>query len=107
MTRLRTFLATLLVTLPAVACDGRADSVVGRWEYTRQPREWVQFDPNGTFMARSFTEPDTIRGTYKQDGSTVTITNARNHTTTLTLRDSVLVMEDGAGTEYRRVSTPP
>ncbi|HJR65964.1 MAG TPA: hypothetical protein VJ802_06010 [Gemmatimonadaceae bacterium] len=51
-------------------------------------------------MARSFMEPDTIRGTCKQDGSTV-------FTATLTLRDSVLVLEDGAGTEYRRVSTPP
>src|SRR5687767_4142599 len=108
MTRLRLFLATLLLGLPAVACDGRADSVIGRWERIHQPREWVQFESDGTFMGRSYFRSDTslIRGTHRQDGSTVTITTMpRNYTRTLTLRDSILVMDDG--TQYRRASSPP
>ena len=102
MARLRILLATLLLSLPAVACDGRADSVVGRWERIHQPREWIEFDSNGTFMGRSFFDTSLVRGTYSQDGSTVSIPG--NHPRTLTLRDSILVMDDG--TEYQRVSTP-
>ena len=98
------FLFALLLGSPIVACDGGTDSVVGRWERTRQPREWIEFDSNGTFMGRPYLSSDSslIRGTYTQEGATVTMTG--NYTRTLTLRDSSLVMEDG--TEYRRASRP-
>jgi hypothetical protein len=89
--------------LALAACNDRAESVVGRWQRIGQPSEWVQFAPDGTVMARSFMGPDTIRGTYTQDGTRVTVTS--NYSSTLTLRDSLLVMDDG--TRYRRISTPP
>ena len=60
-----------------------------------------EFEPGGTLTAG--VGSDTIRGTYTQQGATVTVT--RNYTSTLTLRDSILVMEDGTG--YRRVSARP
>lgn len=105
MSPLKLFLFALLLGLPVVACDGGTDSVVGRWERTRQPREWIEFDSNGTFTGRPYLRSDSslIRGTYTQEGTTVTMTG--NYTRRLTLRDSVLVMEDG--TEYRRVNSPP
>jgi hypothetical protein len=91
----------VLLGLTAVTCDGRTDSVVGRWERTRGQRAWVQFESDGTFMARVGSDTSLIRGTYTQQGATITATG--NYTRTLTLRDSILVVEDG--TEYRRVST--
>jgi hypothetical protein len=96
----------LILSIPLLtlgACTERADSVVGRWERIGQPREWVQFAPDGTVMARSFMGPDTIRGTYTQDGTTVVVTS--NYSSTLALRGSLLVMDDG--TRYRRIRTPP
>lgn len=103
MNRLQQLLATVLLGL--LACDGQSLSVVGRWErirdHTRGRREWVQFEPGGTFTAG--VGSDTIRGTYTQQGATVTATG--NYTSTLTLRDSILVTEDGRG--YRRVSARP
>jgi hypothetical protein len=105
MSRLQVFLPTLLLGLTAAACDRPADSVVGRWErkrdLTRGRQEWVQFDSSGTFVAG--VGSDAIRGTYAQQGATVRLTG--NYNSTLTLRDSILVMDDG--TEYRRVSTRP
>jgi hypothetical protein len=105
MTRLKVLLATLLLGLTAAACDRPTDSVVGRWERKRDPtrgrQEWVQFDSDGTFVGG--VGADTIRGTYAQQGATVTLTG--NYTVTSTLRDSILVMDDG--TEYRRVGIRP
>jgi hypothetical protein len=99
MNRLRLFLATLLLGLPGVACDRPTDAVVGRWERTRGQPAWVQFESDGTLIARVGSDTSFIRGTYTQQGATVTVTG--NYTRTMTLRDSILVMEDG--TEYRRV----
>lgn len=99
MSRLQVFFATLLLGLPAASCDDRTDSVVGRWERTRGQHAWVQFESDGTVMARVGSDTSLIRGTYTQRGTTVTVTG--NYTRTMTLRDSILVVEDG--TEYRRV----
>ncbi len=105
MNRQKPLLATALLVMSVLACDARSQSVVGRWERIRDhPRglnEWVQFETGGTFTAA--VRADTIRGTYAQQGETVTITG--NYTQTLTLRDSILVMNDG--TEYRRMNPRP
>jgi hypothetical protein len=61
----------------------------------------VQFETGGTFTAA--VRSDTFRGTYAQQGATVTVSG--NYNQTLTLRDSILVMNDG--TEYRRMSARP
>ena len=103
MKRFRVWVSALILGLLGVACDRPTDPVVGRWERTRGQPAWVQFESDGTFMARVGSDTSLIRGTYIQQGATVTVT--ANYTRTMTLRDSILVVEDG--TEYRRVSTPP
>lgn len=95
----RIWVSALILVVSGVACDRATGSVVGRWERTRGQRAWVQFEPNGTFIARVGSDTSLIRGTYTQQGALVAVT--ANYTRTLTLRDSILVMEDG--TEYRRV----
>ena len=105
MNRLPPLLATVLLGLSVTGCDGRSPPVVGRWERIhdrpRGIREWVQFEPGGTFTAA--VRSDSFRGTYTQQGETVTVTG--NYTRTLTLRDSILVMDDG--TRYRRADSRP
>lgn len=97
----RIWVSALILGVSGVACDRATDSVVGRWERTRGQPEWVQFEPDGTVIARVGSDTSLIRGTYSQQGATVTVT--ANYTRTLILRDSILVMEDG--TEYRRVGS--
>ena len=105
MKRSNVWLCALIVGLSVGACDHRpaADSVVGRWERTGGSRAWVQFESNGTFTARAGSDTSLIRGTYTQRGDTVTV--VANYTRKMTLRDSILVVEDG--TEYRRVDSRP
>jgi len=95
------WVSALILGLSGVACDRATDSVVGRWERTRGQPAWVQFEPDRTVIARVGSDTSLIRGTYSQQGAAVTVTG--NYTRTLTLRDSILVADDG--TEYRRVST--
>ena len=76
--------SALILGVSGVACDRATDSVVGRWERTRGQRAWVQFEPNGTFLARAGSDTLLIRGTYTQQGPIVTVT--ANYTRTLTLR---------------------
>jgi hypothetical protein len=101
--RFRVLLSAVILWLSALACDSPADSVVGRWERIRerprQQHESVQFESDGTFIARVGSDTSFLRGTYTQQGATVTITG--NYTHTMTLRDSILVLDDG--TEYRRI----
>jgi hypothetical protein len=97
------WVSALIFGASGFACDRATSSVVGRWERTRGQRAWVQFEPNGTFTAGVGSDTSLIRGTYTQQGAVVTAT--ANYTRTLTLRDSLLVVEDG--TEYRRTATRP
>lgn len=46
-------------------------------------------------------EATPIRGRFQQRGAVVTATSVYGHTRRLTLRDTILVMEDG--TRFRRV----
>jgi hypothetical protein len=93
----------LILALSSVACERATGSVVGGWERTHGQRAWLQFERDGSFNARVGSDTSLIRGTYRQERVTVTVTG--NYTRTLTLRDGILLAEDG--TEYRRVSTAP
>jgi len=99
--------AALALCAAAAGCGGAApDSVVGRWQRADQPREWLQFEEDRTFTGRGFTsDTTTVRGSYEQRGATVTARSVQGHAGTLTVSDSVLVMQDG--TRYRRVGRQP
>jgi len=60
----------------------------------------MEFGGDGSFRSRSFTGTQAA-GTYRQEGRTVTVTVVpEGHGGTLTLSDTLLVMEEG--TRYRR-----
>jgi hypothetical protein len=84
------------------ACQESAPTLIGRWQSTRQPREWLELASDSTFVAQAYMDTTLIRGTYHQHGSTVTLLSVYGHSGTLTLRDSILVMQDG--TTYRRLA---
>ncbi|HEY0154002.1 MAG TPA: hypothetical protein VGB92_18460 [Longimicrobium sp.] len=90
----------IALAVMAVACQRTPAGVQGRWERVGQPTEWVLFAEDRTFTGRSYMEPAEIRGTYEQRGDTVRATSTYGRTQTLVLRDSLLVMGDGA--RYRR-----
>jgi hypothetical protein len=92
-------IAVALATF-AIACGHRAEPVTGRWQRTNQPSEWIEFDGKGAFSARSYMDTVLIRGTYTQRGDSVIASSVYGHTGTLTIRDSLLVMQDG--TRFRR-----
>lgn len=99
----------LLVGLVALvtACHTSEPSVVGRWERVGQPKEWLEFRKDGTAIGMSyareyFDERDTVRATFVEEGSKVTVT--ANYTATFELNGNELTMQDG--TKYRRVRSP-
>jgi hypothetical protein len=98
-------LAALLAAAPGCERGAPAESappVQGRWQRIDQPSEWFEFDDDGTWRSRSFTGTE-IEGRYRQSGTTVTLTVVPvGHGATLTVGDSLMVMEEG--TRYRRVS---
>ena len=93
---------TALFALCCAACAPSTGSVVGRWQRTDQPAEWVEFAEDGRFTARSFTDTILVRGTYQQSGTTVLGTSTLGFHQRLELRDSLLVMQDG--TKFRRAA---
>jgi hypothetical protein len=96
----RAALAALLAAL--AGCGPRVPTVAGRWQRVDQPSEWMQFRPDGSFRSHSFTGTEAA-GQYRQEGRTVTVTLVpEGHGGTLTLGDSLLVMEEG--TRYRRAA---
>jgi len=101
MRRLARRAGAALLAAALAGCGGHGDPAVeGRWQRVGQPREWVSFGANGTFTGQSYMEPREIRGRFRQEGARVTVTSETGHTRTLTLRDSVLTMDDG--TRYQR-----
>ncbi|HEX8904807.1 MAG TPA: hypothetical protein VF771_08205 [Longimicrobiaceae bacterium] len=89
--------ALVMVT---AACQRPTPSVAGRWQRVDQPSEWIEFGADGSWRSRSFTGTQ-VAGTYRQTGRKVTMTVVpQGHGGTLTLTDSLLVMEEG--TRYRR-----
>jgi hypothetical protein len=102
MTRWRTAAAAALLAVSA-ACQrpaAPAASVAGRWQRVDQPSEWIDFAGDGSFRSRSFTGTEAA-GRYRQEGATVVMdVLPQGHGATLTLSDSLLVMEEG--TRYRR-----
>lgn len=96
--------AAAVALCAAAACAGGASSpVVGQWQRTDQPREWLRFEADGTFTGRGFTSDTTlVRGRYDQRGDTIHARSVQGYAGTLTVDDGVLVMQDG--TRYRRVS---
>ena len=100
MRHVRGWIAALALGTLAGACRGGAETVAGRWQRVDQPREWLRFDPDRTFTGRGFADTVLVRGRYEQRGDTIVATSAQGHTRTLTLRDTLLVMQDG--TRFRR-----
>ena len=97
----RAFRSALLAMAAALACGrGQPPELTGRWERVGQPREWVRFAADGTFTGRSYMDSSLVRGRYRRRGDTVVATSGYGRSTTLVLRDSLLVMQDG--TRYRR-----
>lgn len=79
------------------AAPATSPSVVGRWQRVNSPDEWLEFGADGSF---SFPGTD-VRGRYRQQGAKVTLeVLPRGHGATLTLQDTLLVMEEGS--RYRR-----
>jgi hypothetical protein len=77
-------------------------TVVGRWQRVNKPDEWIEFAANGSFRGESFTGTR-VTGRYRQQGDTITLEMLpQGHGATLTMRDTLLVMEEG--TRYRRAS---
>ena len=96
-----TALALGAVVAACAACAGQTESVVGRWQGVDLPKEWMQFDRDGTLTVRTYTDSVPFRARYEQHGRTVTVRSPYGNQRHLTLRDSFLVMEDGM--RYRRV----
>jgi hypothetical protein len=92
---------TIVALCWMAACTSSPDSVVGRWQRVDQPTEWMQFEEDGRFTARSFMDTMLVRGAYRQQGTEVVGTSTFGFQQTLELQDSLLVMQDG--TKYRRV----
>ncbi|HET7463640.1 MAG TPA: hypothetical protein VFJ82_20465 [Longimicrobium sp.] len=101
MARWRTAALAALVAL-AAGCHRGTPPVAGRWQRVDQPSEWIEFGGDGSFRSRSFTGTQ-VAGRYRQEGRKVTMTVVpEGHGATLTLADSLLVMEEG--TRYRRAN---
>ena len=104
--RMRALVALAAMVIGA-GCDPEEPAeatapVTGRWQRVDQPSEWFEFAPDGTFRSRSFTGND-VNGRYAQKGGTITLTVLpEGHGATMTLSDTVLVMEEG--TRYRRTT---
>lgn len=97
-------ISLIAVLVLAFGCRRAAEpSVVGRWQHTAQPKEWLEFRRDGSFRARSFTGTEIFDGTWRQDGDSVTVTVPNGHGGTLTVSDTLLVMHDAIRTKYRRI----
>ncbi len=100
MRRVRVWTAALALGTLLGGCRDGAEPVTGRWQRVDQPREWVRFDEDRTFTGRGFADTVVVRGRYEQRGDTLVATSVKGHTRRLTLRDTLLVMQDG--TRFRR-----
>lgn len=94
--RVRAWIAALALG----ACVEGVNPIAGHWKRVDQPLEWVRFNEDNTFTGRGFADTVLVRGRYEQRGDTVIATSVKGHTRTLTLRDTLLVMQDG--TRFRR-----
>lgn len=79
-------------------------AVAGRWQRVDQASEWIELAGDGSFRSHSFMGTE-VAGRYTQQGGKVTLTPLpEGHGATLTLADTLLVMEEG--TRYRRAAAP-